>query len=57
MIGPLLVGALLLIAPILLPPLLELDRTGKRVQTRLAQGVVLAIAVFVIAILLALFKQ
>ena len=53
-IAPMLVGAALLIAPIGLPPLLELERSGKRFQSKLAQAVA---GVLVVSLLLVLFNQ
>lgn len=56
-ITPMLIGAALLIVPIVLPPILALDRGGRTVQSRVAQAVLIASFLFVVLILLALFKQ
>jgi hypothetical protein len=56
-IAPMLIGAVLLTLPILLPPLLELDRNPRSIQTRIAKAVNIAVAVFVLTVLLALFRQ
>jgi hypothetical protein len=41
-IAPMLIGAALLIVPIVLPPILALDRAGQTVQSRIAQTVLVA---------------
>lgn len=56
-IAPMLLGAALLIAPIVLPPLLELERSGKRFQSKLAQTVAGVVGVLVVSLLLVLFHQ
>jgi hypothetical protein len=56
-IAPLLLGAILLIIPIVLPPAVELNRSGKRIQNRFALGVTGFVALIVILVLLELFKQ
>lgn len=53
-IAPMLIGAVLLLIPIVLPPILALDRSG---QSRIAQAVLMTSCLFVVATLLALFKQ
>jgi hypothetical protein len=56
-IAPMLIGVALLIVPIALPPILALDRSGKTTQSRVAQAVFGASILFVVLILLALFKE
>lgn len=56
-IAPMLLGAALLIAPSVLPSLIELDRSGKRLQSKLAQAVAIVVTVLVVSLLLALFHQ
>lgn len=56
-IAPMLIGATFLIVPIVLPPILALDRSDKTRQSRIAQAVIFASLLCVVLILLALFKQ
>jgi hypothetical protein len=56
-IAPMLIGAALLIVPIVLPPILALDRADRTIQSRIAQAVLVASFLFVVLTLLALFKQ
>jgi hypothetical protein len=52
-----LIGAALLVVPIVLPPILALNRAGRTIQSRIAQAVLVASSLFVVVILLVLFKQ
>jgi hypothetical protein len=56
-IAPMLLGAILLIVPIVLPPLLELDRTKKQMQARIGYWVNGVVFGVVVVVLLVLFKQ
>jgi hypothetical protein len=56
-IAPMLIGAALLIVPIVLPPLLALERTERTVQIRIARVILVGSLTVVVLILIALFKQ
>lgn len=56
-IVPMLIGALMLLAPVALGPIFELERSGKRSQARLAWVGVAVAGGFVGTVLLALFHQ
>jgi hypothetical protein len=56
-IAPMLLGATLLVLPVVLPPLLDLGRAKKQMQSRLAVGLNIFVLVAVLGVLLALFKQ